>query len=189
MSPNADNTPAETIQVPASQHRRSPASRVAGTHIERCIYCQSTNVSRKGKRYKKHETVQLWYCRDCDRVFTPLLAKGKTFPLKVILESLMLYYRGHTKTETLRRIKERYGLSASLRTLTAWLQEHKPLTTYARLRTEGREVFSPHKLIRTTSSKTAIAPQRAGQNSTSTRSRSNQNRPMRNVQRISFSKP
>lgn len=62
----------------------------------------------------------------------------------------MLYYRGYTTTETLRRIKDRYGLAASPRTLTAWLQEHKPITSYARQRTEGREVFPPHRLIRTT---------------------------------------
>jgi len=33
---------------------------------------------REGKRYKKLETVQLWYCLACDRVFTPQRAKGKT---------------------------------------------------------------------------------------------------------------
>ena len=61
--------------------------------IERCIYCSGTAITRKGRRQKKHETIQLWYCHACERVFTPQLAKGKTYPLTVILESLMLYYQ------------------------------------------------------------------------------------------------
>jgi transposase-like protein len=102
--------------VPSSAtHNRatvsSRAARLVGTELERCIFCNGTEITREGKRYKKLETVQLWYCHTCDRVFTPQRAKGKTYPLKIILEALMLYYRGDTRTHVTKRIKERFGIA------------------------------------------------------------------------------
>lgn len=89
----------------ATDHRdaaSSHARRLVGAELERCIVCNGTEITREGKRYKKLEVVQLWYCRTCDRVFTPLRAKGKTYPLKIVLESLMFYYRGETRARTAR---------------------------------------------------------------------------------------
>src|SRR6202043_3800620 len=126
----------------------SRARRLVGGELERCIFCQGTAITREGKRYKKLETVQLWYCRTCDCVFTPTRAKGKTYPLKVVLESLMHYYRGESRAGTAEKIRERYGLRVPERTLSAWLAEYRELTTYARLRAEGARLYSPYRLIR-----------------------------------------
>jgi transposase-like protein len=60
----------------------SRARRLVGAELERCIFCQGTAITREGKRYKKLETVQLWYCRTCDRVFTPKMRR----PMKPNLE-------------------------------------------------------------------------------------------------------
>jgi hypothetical protein len=105
-----------------------------GADLERCIHCNGTSITREGKRYKKHETVQLWRCGTCDCVFTPTRAKGKTYPLKVVLESLMHYYPGESRARTAEKIRERYGLRVPERTLSAWLAEYRGLTTYSRLR-------------------------------------------------------
>ena len=59
-----------------------------GSQQERCIYCSGTKITKKGTRQKKFETVQLWYCKDCDAVFTPRALKGKTYPIPVILDAL-----------------------------------------------------------------------------------------------------
>ena len=131
----------------SSSHPRRP---LIGANTERCIYCEGTRITREGKRYKKLETVQLWFCHDCDRVFTPQIVKGKTFPLKVILESLCLYYRGETRQRVAARITERFGMRVSPRTLSQWLAEYHELTTYARLRSHGLSRFTPHALIRST---------------------------------------
>src|SRR3984885_1433470 len=85
----------------------SRGKRLVGAELERCIFCSGTSITREGKRYKKLETVQLWYCRDCDRIFSPQRAKGKTYPLKVVLEALMHYYRGDTRAQAAKRIAER----------------------------------------------------------------------------------
>src|ERR1700722_11675988 len=101
----------------------SRGKHLVGAELERCIFCRGTKITREGKRYKKLETVQLWYCRDCDRVFSPQRAKGKTYPLKIVLESLIYYYRGETREVTVKRIKERFGIEVSARTLSTWIAE------------------------------------------------------------------
>jgi hypothetical protein len=137
-------------QPSSSRSSSRPRRPLIGANTERCIYCDGTRITREGKRYKQWETVQLWYCHNCDRVFTPQIAKGKTFPLKVILESLCLYYRGETRQRVAARITERFGMRLSPRTLSTWLAEYKPLTTYARLRERCTSSFRPHQLIRST---------------------------------------
>lgn len=114
------SSPAPRSRSMRSEGPRSPAPPV-GIDLERCIYCQGTAIVRQGCRYKKHETFQLWYCRACRRTFTPRIAKGKTYPLKVILEALLLYYRGYTRAEVARQVKDRFGLSLPERTLSGWL--------------------------------------------------------------------
>lgn len=139
----------------ATAHRSTASSRgrrLIGAELERCIFCDGTAITREGKRYKKLEIVQLWYCHTCDRVFTPQRAKGKTYPLKVVIETLMLYYRGDTRARTAKRIQERFGIAVPLRTLSRWLAEYRELTTYARLQ-EQRAMHSldgrrPRVLIR-----------------------------------------
>ena len=63
-----------------------PIKKIIGDRQERCLYCSGTKIIRKGKRRKKFETVQLWYCKDCDTVFAPRELKGKTYPIPVILD-------------------------------------------------------------------------------------------------------
>ena len=48
------------------------------------------------------------------------------------------------------RIKERFGLTLSPRTLSQWLAEYRELTTYARLRSRALTRFTSHTLIRST---------------------------------------
>jgi transposase-like protein len=100
--------------VTATSRPRLP---IVGAELERCVYCDGTQIRREGKRRKKRETVQLWYCGHCDRVFTPQRAKGKAYPLKVILEALMLYYRGETREQASKRIRERFWITIPIRTL------------------------------------------------------------------------
>ncbi len=142
-----NNTPAQKTKTPSARATavRTRPAQLIGADLERCIYCRSTAITKKGKRYKKHETIQLWYCKHCDTVFTPQIAKGKTYPLKVILEALTLYYHGHTIPQATKRIKERFGITISTRTLAAWLAEYRNLTAYAPLR-QGLARTFPQRL-------------------------------------------
>src|ERR1700722_8410410 len=132
----------------AAQPLSSRGKHLVGAELERCIFCRGTKITREGKRYKKLETVQLWYCRTCDRVFTPQRAKGKTYPLKIVLESLIFYYRGDTRARAAQRIKERFGIAIPPRTFSTWLAEYRELTTYARLRDTQITRYRPDRIIR-----------------------------------------
>ncbi len=44
--------------------------------MERCPYCHSSHVVKRGKRKKKHETVQLYLYRACQKAFTAQILKG-----------------------------------------------------------------------------------------------------------------
>src|SRR5882672_4767363 len=117
---------------------------------ERCPHCGSTAITRKGIRRKKIEIVQLWRCSSCKRVFTPTPAalRDKTYPLRIVLDAITLYDLGYSLEQTVDKIRARHGHRVGRSTIAAWLAEHRSLTTYARLRAEGRRLFPPTQTIR-----------------------------------------
>jgi len=117
---------------------------------ERCPHCGSTHVTRKGTRKKKIEIVQLWCCSSCKRIFTPSPAalRNKTYSLHVVLDAITLYNLGYSLEQTAEKIRSRFGRRAGRSTIAAWLAEHRSLTTYTRLRAEGRRLFPPTQAIR-----------------------------------------
>ena len=117
---------------------------------ERCPNCGSTAVTRKGMRKKKIEIVQLWHCASCKRVFTPApeALRNRTYPLHVVLDAITLYDLGYSLEQVAEKIRSRFGRRAGHSTIAAWLAEYRSLTTYARLRAEGRRLFPPTLAIR-----------------------------------------
>ncbi len=117
---------------------------------ERCPHCGSAAISRKGTRRKKIEIVQLWRCASCKRVFTPTPAalRNKTYPLRIVLDAITLYDLGYSLEATADKIQSRHGYRVGRSTVAAWLTDHRALTTYARLRPEGRRLFPPTQAIR-----------------------------------------
>jgi hypothetical protein len=77
---------------------RKPDKRpLVGVDLERCLYCNKSDITKAGKRYTHHEIIQRWYCHSCAVTFSPRTAgKGGTYPLNVVLESLCHFYRGYT---------------------------------------------------------------------------------------------
>ncbi len=117
---------------------------------ERCPHCGSAAISRKGTRRKKIEIVQLWRCASCKRVFTPTPAalRNKTYPLRIVLDAITLYDLGYTLEAIGDRLHSRHGYRVGRSTIAAWLAEYRSLTTYTRLRAEGRRLFPPTQVIR-----------------------------------------
>jgi transposase-like protein len=115
-----------------------------------CPTCGGHNVTRRGRRKKKLEIVQLWRCAACKRVFTPGPAAlhNKTYPLRMILGALTDYNLGYSLEETAARLKKKAHRSVSPSTVSAWLEEYKAHTSYRRLRARGRTRFSPGQTLR-----------------------------------------
>ena len=62
--------------------------------IDRCPYCSGKNFIKSGKRRKKYESQQRYLCNDCQRSFVGQSVKGKSFPLKLILEGIFRLGKG-----------------------------------------------------------------------------------------------
>jgi transposase-like protein len=116
----------------------------------RCPHCGSTRLIRKGTRRKKLEIVQLWQCKLCRRVFTPAppALRYKTYPLRVILDGVTFYNLGYSLPEAVAKLKSRHGYKIAPSTLASWMDEHRELTTYSRLRPQLRHLFPPTKTVR-----------------------------------------
>lgn len=118
---------------------------------DRCPHCNSLKVSVRGTRAKKLEIVTRMHCKACGRNFTPgtRLMRHKTFPLPEILDAIGTYNRGYSLAETSRRMALRYGHAATPSTISRWIGQYPELTTYARLRPEGRTLASPARTLLT----------------------------------------
>jgi len=100
----------------------------------KCPYCQGTNIIKKGVREKKYETIQLYYCYHCQKKFTPLLTKGKTYPLRVILDTITLYNRFNSMEEAAQQVSEKYGLKVSFQNIPNWLRDFGEYLPFLRMR-------------------------------------------------------
>ena len=100
----------------------------------KCPYCQSTKIIKKGIRTKKYEQVQLYYCPRCQKKFTPGATKGKTYPLKVILDTISLYNRFYSMEDAAKRVSEKYGLAVSFQNIPHWLKDFSEYLPFLRMR-------------------------------------------------------
>ncbi len=118
---------------------------------ERCPHCNSPRLIKKGTRKKKLGIVQLFRCRSCGRVFTPgpQALRNKTYPVREILDGISTYNLGYSLSGTAAKISSRYGHTVALATLSRWINLHPSLTSYRRLREEGRTLCTPQQTIRT----------------------------------------
>jgi len=101
--------------------------------LDKCPYCEGSLVKR-GVRKKKLEQVQIYFCKKCDRKITPLITKGKTYPLRVIIDSLTLYNRLNSLEAIPQTIKDSYGITITPRIISEWLKEYRQLLPFLRMR-------------------------------------------------------
>jgi ribosomal protein L37AE/L43A len=114
-----------------------------------CPACGSKDTVKKGKRRNRLQTLQVYRCTECLHRFTGAPGKNKTYPLRLILETVSTFNLGYSLTETQRRLHTRFHRNIPERTISSWLTEHRPLATYSRLRTYGKKLFAPDTIIRT----------------------------------------
>ena len=132
-----------------------PLSSQAEPSNPSCPNCGCKNVVKKGKRRNRLQTLQIFQCAECLHRFTGSPGKNKTYPLKLILETISTFNLGHSLTQTQSTLRERFHRHIPERTISSWLTEYRPLTTYARLRAEGRNLFAPNSIVRTSPDKAA----------------------------------
>ena len=113
-----------------------------------CARCSSKFTIKKGRRQNRFRVLQVFQCGECLYKFTAAAGKNKTYPPRVILETVSAYNLGNSISDTQRVIRKRLHVDIPEGTIRSWIRAHKPLTTYARLRAPGRTVFDPDAIIR-----------------------------------------
>lgn len=113
-----------------------------------CARCSSKFTVKKGKRRNRYRILQVFQCRECLYKFTAAAGKNKTYPPRVILETVSAYNLGNSISDTQRTIRKRLHVDIPEGTIRSWIRAHKPLTAYARLRAIGRKLFDADAMIR-----------------------------------------
>jgi len=113
-----------------------------------CPVCACKLTIKKGVRRNRLQVLQVFRCTECLHRFTVAAGKNKTYPLHLILETVSTFNLGYSLTETQRVMRRRYHREIPERTISSWLKEYRPLSTYSRLRLAGRRLFRPETLIR-----------------------------------------
>jgi len=114
-----------------------------------CPYCQGKIVKR-GVRKKKYEQVQRYYCKNCNKRLTSLITKHKTYPLKLVIDSLTLYNRLNPIEKIPAIIKEKYGINLTSRTISDWLKDYKQYIPFARMREFAVKKYGKREFIEET---------------------------------------
>lgn len=114
--------------------------------LDKCPYCQG-NLTKKGKRKKKYETIQVYFCKNCNKKLTPLITKNKTYPLRVILESLTLYNKLYPIESIPEIIEEKYGIIIKPRIISDWLKEYEKYIPFLRMRGFASKNYSKKEII------------------------------------------
>lgn len=114
--------------------------------LTHCPYCQGKIVKR-GIRKKKYEKIQIYYCKNCDKKITPLITKYKSYPLKIIMDSLTLHNRLYTLKETAEKITEKYGIKITPPIILTWFKDYNQYTPFSRMRDFVSKKYSKKEAI------------------------------------------
>ncbi len=114
--------------------------------LTHCHYCQG-KIIKRGLRKKKYEQVQRYYCENCKKSLVSAITKNKTYPLKIIIESLTLYNKLNPIESIPEIIKEKYGISISQRIISDWLKEYGKYIPFLRMRDFVSKNYSKKEII------------------------------------------
>ena len=115
--------------------------------LDKCPYCKSSKIIKKGFRKKKYENVQIYYCAECDKKFTPQIHKNKTFPLKIILDSITLHNRLNTLEQAAIKVSDIYGIKVSPQNISNWIFDFKQYLPFMRMRDFISKKYSPKEAV------------------------------------------
>ena len=112
-----------------------------------CKNCNSTNIIKRGFARNKLQNLQKYQCKDCSSIFTTEQTKGKTYPMKIILQAISTYNLGYNLEQTAERINKKYNLTTTSKTISNWVNQHKNICVFARIRNKATKQFNPKNII------------------------------------------
>ncbi|MDI6721380.1 MAG: PD-(D/E)XK nuclease family protein [Candidatus Aenigmarchaeota archaeon] len=118
----------------------SREERIGHKTLTQCPYCRG-GLTKKGIRKKKFEDVQIYFCGHCSKKITPMVTKHKTYPLRVVIDALIMYNRLNPVEKIPAAIKEKYGIDVTPRTISGWLREYSRYAPFLRMREFAKKKF------------------------------------------------
>jgi transposase-like protein len=100
-----------------------------------CPKCSSSdNVIKSGTRSVRDETVQIYFCKSCQKRFSDRKLSHSSYPPKIILTALTYYNQGHTLDMTVRTMRRKYKIKIPRTTLNSWISRHQDELPATKLR-------------------------------------------------------
>lgn len=110
-----------------------------------CVECGSRNVVKKGRSKTKFSIRQIYKCKDCNKRF--IYGFGRSYPAKIIMDSITAYNLGNNLAETSKIIKKRYKVKVPEKTIYAWVKEFDKICSYYRIRKKAVQLFKPKDIV------------------------------------------
>ena len=111
-------------------------------NLIKCPYCSSENTKKEGKRKNRLQIIQKCKCKDCGKAFALSPLKGKSYPIKAMLNSILHYNLGCTQKEVSRIIAQKHKLQVPQKTISNWINEYKHLCAFSRLREQALKQYN-----------------------------------------------
>ena len=132
---------------PAAEIAVSVESNFQERAASACPYCQAQDFVKRGLRENKHQSVQLYVCRnpECGRTFTSRTIKGKQFPWPVVLDAISYHNLCYTFEQASQILAAKKGVAPQPETIAKWYEDYKPLCRFERLRPYAMKILAAWK--------------------------------------------
>ena len=110
-----------------------------------CAECGSSHVVKKGRSKAKFELKQIYKCKDCSKRF--VLGSGKSYPAKIIMDSISAYNLGNNLDKTSKIIKKKHKVRVPEKTIYSWVKGFGKVCSYCRIRKKAIGLFKPKDVI------------------------------------------
>jgi transposase-like protein len=112
-----------------------------------CPFCGSKEIIRKGKRKLKYDKIQIYRCNSCKKHFSEKEMRHKSYPAKIILNTISTYNLGYTLNQTKKEIAKRFHIRIPESTIHSWIKEYSDICRFLRLREQAIKLFKPEDMI------------------------------------------
>ncbi|MBI4009566.1 MAG: IS1 family transposase, partial [Candidatus Aenigmarchaeota archaeon] len=112
-----------------------------------CPYCNSKLVKKEGKRKLKYSIIQKYRCLDCNKYFADKDIRHKSYPAKIILNTISTYNLGYTLEQTKKEIAKRFHIRIPESTIHSWIKQYSDVCTFYRLREQAIKFHKPEEMI------------------------------------------
>jgi len=113
----------------------------------KCLNCTSKDTIKRGKRKRKFRYIQQFQCKNCEKFFLQENQQNKTYPLKIVLNSISNYNLGYNLKQTSTKIEKVYKIKAPISTISSWINQYKNICTFARLRKQATKLYNTNDII------------------------------------------